>query len=268
MANHTGGYWIGLVLVVGVIAVAGVGIAQTEDPAWADELYTEMTEQVTAYNADITDTEIGLIERSLFRNARINLHVTAGDGTKVTYGLRTDRQLNIEEISRQPWERPTLQIHARKPAIDHILAADEPVTATSQAIKTGRIRIKSVLVLPFGLLIAVGATELLVGAGVGVLVVGGLKVGSGTVTTSATGSVTRMAALLRDLWRLLTAVWRRLIANLGEMAAALTIGEHLGILEWCKEQLTHLRDRLTTLIEPILPQGGNTESNGMDRDDP
>jgi hypothetical protein len=132
-----------LALFVVTAGVSGTAVAQSDDPAWADELFGQMQTMVEPYNerAGSLDLPIG---NSLLENARITAEVSDDAGNTVYYRMETNDQKEITSLERGEHPDPTLKIVTTLSAMDDIASSQDPVGELATKIETGEVQLKGV----------------------------------------------------------------------------------------------------------------------------
>ena len=138
-----GGYtrWIGVLLALLVVA-SGVAVAQSgsasDQPAWADEAFSEYEGMVAVYNESITSVNLGVGGDQL-SNERVNLVVTDADGETATISFRMDGQLRMTELEQGPRSDATLRMSTDRETFERIVDADDPAVAFRAAVTNDQI---------------------------------------------------------------------------------------------------------------------------------
>lgn len=128
-------------LVVSVASFGiGAGLAQSDQPAWADEMFGNFEGFVSAYNENVDASDLGMAADQL-KNERVNLIVTDSDGTQATASFRMNGQLQIQELEQGTRDDATLKMTTDRATIERILESNNPATAFQNALADGDIRI-------------------------------------------------------------------------------------------------------------------------------
>ncbi|MFB6295619.1 MAG: hypothetical protein ABEH66_02105 [Halobacteriales archaeon] len=231
-----------IVLAVGLLA--GSGAAQTDQPEWSDDILHRMESAAADYNSNIGTNEVGFLERYLLRNARVNLYVSDKSGSEAVFSFRTDEQLRVTDLRRAKHQNPTLQVRTSKEVVEEVSNADNKLKAVKRKIWTREIRVKRVYGI-FGLVIAVGVTEIVGTAAIGAVALAAGKFGPSSALSSA------RSAVGRAVHRLVSAggsVWQ----NLGKIAAAVTLLDQLDLLDQLQQTVSDTWDGIRTKVAGIL----------------
>lgn len=132
-----------LATVIVTSAVPGTVVAQSDDPAWADDLFAEMQSMVDPYNeqAGSLDLPIG---NSLLENARITAEISDDAGNTAFYRIETNGQKEITSLERGEHPDPTLKIVTTRSAMEDIAGAANPVDELATKIETGEVDLRGV----------------------------------------------------------------------------------------------------------------------------
>lgn len=132
-----------LALVVVTSSVPGTVAAQSDDPAWADDLFAQMQSMVDPYNeqAGSLDLPIG---NSLLENARITAEISDDAGNTAFYRIETNGQKEITSLERGEHPDPTLKIVTTLSAMEDVATAENPVGELASKIETGEVQLKGV----------------------------------------------------------------------------------------------------------------------------
>ncbi len=139
-----------LIATVVVVSVASFGVApalaQSDQPAWADEMFGSFEGFVSTYNENVDASDLGIAADQL-KNERVNLIVTDADGTQGTASFRMNAQLQIQELEQGTRDDATLKMTTDRATIDRILESNTPTTAFQNALMDGDIRIDGIGVI-------------------------------------------------------------------------------------------------------------------------
>lgn len=213
-----------LVVVIAVGALAAVGAAQGDDPAWATDVYEQLDRAASAYNADVEGGDFGTLERWLVRDARVNLYVEGPDGAVAAYTFRTDDRLRVHELRRGTADDPTLVVRTSRAIIDRVAAAPDKPAFVGRQVRHGEIRVHRVVTVG-GLRFPVGVEHVIAGAaGVAVLTIAATKFSVDTLLSSlvatAKGVLEWLAGAAASIWQ-----------HVGGIATGLTILDQLGLMD-------------------------------------
>ena len=127
-----------------VLAAVPVGtVAQSDDPAWADDLFTEMESMVGVYNDNVDSLDLPIGE-SLLQNARITAEISDDAGNVAYYSIETDGDKRITSLEREEHEDPTLRIVTTLDAMEEIATANDPVSELGAKIASGEVSLQGV----------------------------------------------------------------------------------------------------------------------------
>lgn len=127
-----------------VVSVASVGVgsalAQSDQPAWGDEMFEDFGGFVSAYNENVDASDLGIAAGQL-KDERVNLIVTDSDGTEATASFRMNGQLQIQDLEQGTRDDATLKMTTDRATIERILESNNPATTFQNALTGGDIRI-------------------------------------------------------------------------------------------------------------------------------
>jgi hypothetical protein len=131
------------VLVVGSVATAGVA-AQSDQPAWADDLYGDAEEMVGTYNEQVSASDLGVAAGQL-KGERVNLVITdRSSGETATFSFRMNSELQITQLKQGARDDATLQMTTNRATVERINEANSPGAVFRNAIKSRDIKISGV----------------------------------------------------------------------------------------------------------------------------
>jgi hypothetical protein len=132
-----------LALFVVTSSVPGTVVAQSDDPAWADDLFAEMQSMVDPYNerAGSLDLPVG---NGLLENARITAEISDDADNTAFYRIETNGQKEITSLERGEHPDPTLRIVTTLSAMEDIATAGNPVNELATKVETGEVQLKGV----------------------------------------------------------------------------------------------------------------------------
>lgn len=255
------------VLVLALAAVGGVvqpvesaQLAESAQPEWSDDLFDRLENAASEYNAR-GGSDAGFVERSLLRNARINLYVSDDAGAQEVYSLRLDDELHVTQLQRGPLDDPTLRVETTKATVDQIATTEDSEAAVVRAVRNRQIRVERVLHLFAGVRLRIGIGDVLVGVGsVAVLSLAGAKFGTGPILSFLHDVARGVFTALQRVWNYLSGI------GLGGIATILTILEKIDLLEPLKKLVRRLRKAIREAVAAISkPLGGS--STEKDRDE-
>lgn len=132
---------VSIILAV-LVVTSGFAVAQSDgesdQPAWADEAFSEYEGMVAVYNESITSVDLGVGGDQL-SNERVNLVVTDADGETATISFRMDGQLRMTELEQGPRSDATLRMSTDRETFERIVDADDPAVAFRAAVTNDQI---------------------------------------------------------------------------------------------------------------------------------
>lgn len=136
---------LALLLALSVL-LAGVpagSVAQSDDPAWADDLYQQLESMVDVYNDNVDSLDLPIGE-GLLQSARVTVEISDSEGNVVYYSFETDENKRITSISREAHENPTLRIITTRETMQEIATAQDPVAELGNEVMSGDVRLEGV----------------------------------------------------------------------------------------------------------------------------
>ncbi|MEA5407134.1 hypothetical protein VB773_05770 [Haloarculaceae archaeon H-GB2-1] len=131
------------ILVLGSVVTAGVA-AQTNQPGWADDLYTDAETMVSTYNEQVEGKDLGTAAGQL-KGEKINLVISDGQTAEVaTFSFRMDNELRITELKKGARDDATLEMATNRQTVQKINEANSPGFVFRNAIKSRDISINGV----------------------------------------------------------------------------------------------------------------------------
>lgn len=236
---------------------AGSGVAQGDQPEWADGLLGRIETAAERYNAGETADQ-GVLERLLLSEATVNVHVEGPDDSAAVVSFRTDERLRIIQLRSGGYDDPTLRVRTSKDVVERVAGADDIPAAIEREVWNGRIRIERLYELLPGVVLAVGTEEVIIGSGSVVLAAGA------AAKFGVKGAVYGLWGWLRAAAARLVAMGRTVVESMGGVASALTVLEQLGLLDRTRAVLRRGWERLRTAVAGVL--GRSPPESGDDRD--
>jgi hypothetical protein len=132
-----------LALFVVTSTVPGTVVAQSDDPAWADDLFAEMQSMVDPYNERAGSLSLPVGD-SLLENARITAEISDDAGNVAYYRMETNGQKEITTLERGEHPDPTLRIVTSLSAMEDIANAASPPNELANKVETGEVELKGV----------------------------------------------------------------------------------------------------------------------------
>ncbi|MGM0590484.1 MAG: hypothetical protein ACQETI_02450 [Halobacteriota archaeon] len=115
-----------------VSASAGVGVAQSGNPAWADDLYDQMSSMVEPYNDNVADANLGVAGDQL-ADRRVNVYITSGDETAV-FSFYMDADNRITDLQPEAHPDAQLKMTTSKATLESLAASDNPAADFRSAV--------------------------------------------------------------------------------------------------------------------------------------
>ncbi len=121
-----------------ICLAAFAGVASAGDLERAEQTCNELKSQVGFYNENID--QVPAFVSLIFGNQRINLYISE-NGSETVIGVQTDGT-KITELSKEPFDEPTMSVYIARSLIDEGLAAKhtDPVSVFTDAWNNGEIK--------------------------------------------------------------------------------------------------------------------------------
>jgi len=133
---------VSLMLVVAAAgAVATPVAAQSDQPAWAVDMFDRMGPMVETYNAEVDASDFGLMAGQL-QGEKVNLVVDdPANGTEASVSFTLDDNLRMQDLALGTRDDATIQMSTTKETMDGIIASTTPSTAFKDAVVAEEITI-------------------------------------------------------------------------------------------------------------------------------
>lgn len=124
-----------VVAVASLLVLAGAAgpvAAQSDGPAWADDVYAQLQTGFDLYNENSDSLDLGPLSGQL-ENKRVNLYVSDGAETAV-YSFRMTGDGTVRDLDDAAHPDASLRMETSRSTITGIATADNPATALADAI--------------------------------------------------------------------------------------------------------------------------------------
>lgn len=133
---------LGIAALVLAVIVSPVA-AQSSQPAWADDMYTEFDAVLDTHNDQIEKMRVREA-RPILKNEKVNLYVTDSDGQTATFSFRFDDQLQIHDFKQGERDDATVEMTTDRATITEIADAERPGIAFLDAWKNNEIKVNGI----------------------------------------------------------------------------------------------------------------------------
>ncbi len=99
--------------------------------------------QVAELKTQVEGKELVGLSGKLFGNEKVNVHITADDGTQFIVGVET-KDKKVMKVTEGGVEKPTLRIYTKQKVIREIMVAHEPINALQVALQDEKITYNAV----------------------------------------------------------------------------------------------------------------------------
>ncbi|PSP85647.1 hypothetical protein BRC83_02670 [Halobacteriales archaeon QS_1_68_17] len=124
------------------MSAAAPAVAQSDQPAWAADLYDRTEGMVEVYNGNVSKIDLGVAGDQL-ANERVNFRISDGDEEAV-FSFRMDGNNRITQLSPGPRDDATLVMETDRETVEGIIEARNPAAAFRDAVLDDEITISGV----------------------------------------------------------------------------------------------------------------------------
>lgn len=128
------------IVVASASMVVGPAVAQSDQPDWADELYSDLQPMVGVYNAEVDASDAGIAGDQL-KGETVNLVVTAANGSQASASFRMDSELKIRDLAQGTRDDATMKMTTDRATMERIIESETPASSFQNALQNGDITI-------------------------------------------------------------------------------------------------------------------------------
>ncbi|MFB6102767.1 MAG: hypothetical protein ABEJ73_09390 [Haloplanus sp.] len=133
-----------LILVLAVTLTLAVGAppvaAQSNDqPAWADQLFSDLQEMQPRYNANVSDTEMTFAERQVYNQLTGNVVNVYFVGTDVVFSFYMRPDGTIADLRQSRRDDASLKMRMTRETAEDLVARQNPVPRFVAAVENGKV---------------------------------------------------------------------------------------------------------------------------------
>jgi hypothetical protein len=131
-----------------LVAVAGVGVGLTpvaaqsdggDQPAWADELFSDLQGMQERYNENVSDAEMGFAQRQVYNQLTGNVVNVYFVGTDVVFSFRMQGDGTITDLRQSRRDDADLKMEMTRNTAERLVAAPNPVPPFVAAVQNGEV---------------------------------------------------------------------------------------------------------------------------------
>ncbi|MFD1633474.1 hypothetical protein ACOZ4L_09780 [Haloplanus ruber] len=127
-----------LVTLALVAAPAPVAAQSSDQPTWADDLFTDLEEMQPRFNANVTEADMNFAERQVFNQLAgnvVNVHFV---GTDVVFSFRMRPNGRITDLRQSARDGADLRMSMTRGTAEDLVARQNPVPPFVDAVRNGR----------------------------------------------------------------------------------------------------------------------------------
>jgi hypothetical protein len=132
---------VAVVLLV-TLSFAAMGLpaaAQSGDqPAWADELFSDLQEMQQRYNQNVGDTEMNFAQRQVYNQIKGNVVNVYFVNTDVVFSFYMRPDGTIGDLRQSSRDDASLKMEMTRGTAENLAAQDNPVPPFVEAVQNGR----------------------------------------------------------------------------------------------------------------------------------
>jgi hypothetical protein len=129
-----------LVLLV-TLSVAAAGVpaaAQSDQPAWADELFTDLQDMQPRFNSNVGDVEMNFAERQVYNQLTGNVVNVYFVNTDVAFSFYMRPDGTITDLRQSRRDDASLKMLMTRQTAENLVALDNPVPQFVDHVQNGR----------------------------------------------------------------------------------------------------------------------------------
>lgn len=135
-----------VVLVSALLVTAGAGVpmavaqsasGSSDDPAWADDLFADLQEMQSRYNANVSDAEMNFAQRQVYNQLKGNVVNVYFHGTDVVFSFYMRPDGTITDLRQSPREDAGLRMQLTRETAEDLAARPNPVPPFVDAVQDG-----------------------------------------------------------------------------------------------------------------------------------
>ena len=128
-----------LLVVLSLVAAPAPVAAQSSDqPAWADDLFTDLEEMQPRFNANVTEANMTFAERQVFDQLAGNDVNVYFVGTDVVFSFRMRADGRLTDLRQSRRDDADLRMSMTRGTAEDLVARENPVPPFVDAVRNGR----------------------------------------------------------------------------------------------------------------------------------
>jgi hypothetical protein len=140
MTTSSGRVAVALLVTLAVVAGATPATAQSSaQPAWADDLFTDLRDMQPRFNANITDAEMNFAERQVFNQLAGNTVNVYFVNTDVVFSFRMRPDGTITDLRQARRDDAGLKMQMTRDTAENLVSLPNPVPQFVDAVRNGRV---------------------------------------------------------------------------------------------------------------------------------
>jgi hypothetical protein len=112
--------------------------AQNDQPAWADELFTDLQDMQPRFNANITDAEMNFAERQVYNQITGNVVNVYFVNTDVVFSFYMRPDGTITDLRQSRRDDASLKMLLTRETAENLVDRDDPVPQFVEHVRNGQ----------------------------------------------------------------------------------------------------------------------------------
>lgn len=139
MIRSIGRIAVALLVVLSLVATTTPVVAQSSDqPDWADDLFTDIEEMQTRYNENVGDAEMNFAQRQVYNRITGNVVNIYFYDTDVVFSFRMRSDGTITDLRQERRDDGDLKMLMTRDTAEDLVSRDNPVPPFVDAVQNGR----------------------------------------------------------------------------------------------------------------------------------
>jgi len=139
MVSITGRVAVALLVTLALAVGAAPVTAQSDQPAWADDLFADLQDMQSRYNANVTDAEMNFAERQVYNQIKGNVVNVYFVNTDVVFSFYMRPDGTIGDLRQSRRDDASLKMEMTRGTAEDLVARDNPVPAFVDAVQSGKV---------------------------------------------------------------------------------------------------------------------------------
>jgi len=130
---------VALVVILSAVVASAPAAAQSNDqPAWADELFTDLQGMQERYNENVDPSNMSFAQRQVYDRIKGNIINVYFVGTDVVFSFRMRSDGTISDFQQSRRDDADLKMEMTRETAGDLASRDDPVPAFVDAVQNGR----------------------------------------------------------------------------------------------------------------------------------